>query len=146
MADQSAVSSGQSGCAARTQAGEPCGMPPMRGGAYCWNHDPTQARERAAARKLGGYNRRAPRARDAGAEPPALRSADDVLREAEEALADVKLLENTARRATAIVSVLTLALRGLEAGELEQRLEAVERLMAERADHRRAAWRATASA
>lgn len=62
-------------------------------------------------------------------ELPSLKDPDDVRRELEQTLADVKMLANSARRATAAVSVLTLALRAIEAGEWETRLTNVERML-----------------
>jgi hypothetical protein len=99
-------------------------MPALKGRNVCWNHDPSQAAERAAARKRGGRLRLTH-----ASERAPLRCAADVLREAEELLADTKQLENSGRRTTAIVGVLHLALKGLEAGEVEQRLETLEQLV-----------------
>jgi hypothetical protein len=61
-------------------------------------------------------------------ELPSLRGADDVLREVEELLRDTKAQANSARRTGALCAVLSLALRTLEVGELESRLEALEKI------------------
>lgn len=111
-------------CAAVTRAGEPCSMPPLLGRDRCFAHSPSVAVERAAARKRGGAVHAA---ENAAGEVPSLRTAADVRREAELGLRDVKLLANSARKATALVSVLSLALRILEVGEFEVRLADVER-------------------
>lgn len=120
---------GDRGCTGKTRLGKPCNMPALRGRPVCFNHDPLRARDRVAARKLGGRNRRGVSKVDATndhEEPTSLRNAEDVRREAEKLLAETKMLSNSARRTTAVVSVLTLALKGLEAGEFEERLQTLE--------------------
>jgi hypothetical protein len=124
-AQAEAVEAGR--CAASTQAGAPCAMAPLTGESHCFQHSPAKARARADARRKGGHNRRTPpSAREAGAEVPTLKTAADVLREVEEALADAKCLENSARRAAAVVGVLGLALKVHEVGAIEERLAAIE--------------------
>jgi hypothetical protein len=101
-------------------------MPALKGSApaLCWNHSPAVAAERAAARKNGGRLAVGP-----PAEIPTLRSASDVMREAEIALAEAKQLPISGRKTTAVVAVLGLALRGLEIGELETRMRNIEQLV-----------------
>lgn len=117
-------------CSAKSANGQPCGMPALKDSpdALCWNHSPSVAVARAAARRHGGrLGRLAPGAL------PTLRSASDIMREAEIALSEAKALPISPRKTAAIVAVLALALRGLEIGEMETRLENLERLAERRA-------------
>lgn len=99
-------------------------MPALQGRDVCWNHDPLKAAAREAARKSGGRLRLVP-----VGERPTLKNAADVLREAEDVLWATKALENSARRTTAIVAVLQLALRTIEVGDFADRLDALEKLV-----------------
>ncbi len=116
-------------CSATNRSGGACLMPVLNGERFCWNHSPTVAAERAAARRRGGATRVA--RESATGELPSLKSVADVRRELEQALADTKMLGNSARRATAVVSVLTLALKAIESGEWETRLANVEKILGE---------------
>lgn len=112
-------------CSARNARGEPCGAYAVDGSRFCFAHDPERAKERAEARKRGGRNRRTPK----GSAPPAtvaLRSVPDVQRLLEGLALDTLRQENSDRRTRALVAVLGLALKALETGELEARLEALE--------------------
>jgi len=99
-------------------------MPALKHSDLCWNHSPAVAAERAAARKHGGRL-----ALSAPGETPTLRSAADIMREAETALGEAKQLPISGRKTAAVVAVLGLALRGLEIGEMETRLANIERLV-----------------
>lgn len=109
-------------CAGTNAEGESCGMAPGLGSPWCFAHDPKRGRDRAKARKLGGTNRRAA----ASGQPVPLRTVGDIQAQLEQAVGDVLELENSARRAHALGSLLTLAMRALEVGELEQRIDALE--------------------
>lgn len=112
-------------CEASNTRGEPCGAFAVDGSTRCFMHDPERAGERAAARKKGGRNRLTPK----GSTPPAtvrLRTVEDVQRLLETLAGDTLRQENSARRTSAAVSVLSLALKALETGELEERLAALE--------------------
>lgn len=112
-------------CQALTKSGQPCGAKPAAGQAFCAFHDPGRAAEQAQARKRGGYNRQTPKA--AGASGPAnLRDPEAILALLEEVLADTRLQENSAQRSRTLISLALAALKALEAGELEERLAALE--------------------
>jgi hypothetical protein len=114
------------GCEAITTSGEPCQMAPLRGERFCWNHDPAHAADRAAARKRGGRN--SSRAGPVGlpVEPVRLRSVEDVRTMLEDVATETMRLANSNQRSRTLAALLGLALRTLEVGELEARLEALE--------------------
>jgi hypothetical protein len=102
----------------------------MVGRPFCFTHDPTRAVDRQAARRRGGFRTRTPVAGVEGRST--LRSVEDILALLEETLADSRLLENSAQRSKTLVSIALAALKALEIGELEERLEALERQFGER--------------
>ena len=112
-------------CQAQTKRGKPCGAKPAVGKSYCAFHDPARAAAQAQARKRGGHNRQTVKA--AGVSGPAsLRTSGDVLALLEEVLADTRKQENSAQRSRTLISLALAALKALEVGELEERLEALE--------------------
>ena len=110
-------------CQGRNRAGQPCGMTPLQGAAWCFAHSPDRAAERAVARRVGGLNRRTPKGQPGTVR---LRSVADVQTELETAYADLLVQENSHQRARTAASLLTLAIKCLEVGELEERLAAIE--------------------
>jgi hypothetical protein len=99
-------------------------MPPLRKSKWCYAHHPKKARERAAARRLGGAHRKR-----TGGDPPddvSLTTAGDIRTLLERVAVDAFALDNSAQRARALVGVATVALKGLEVGALEERIEALE--------------------
>lgn len=112
-----------------SRSGAPCGMPALKGRNLCFNHDPLAAIERGAARKRGGALRPYPARAGVTAASSSLRSAFDILREAEELLCATKELQNSARRTSAVVAVLNMSLKAIEVGEYEARLAALEQLV-----------------
>ena len=99
-------------------------MPPLRKSKWCYAHHPKKARERAAARRLGGAHRKR-----TGADAPdkiTLASTHDIRTLLERVALDALALDNSARRARALIALAQVALKGLEVGELEQRIAALE--------------------
>jgi len=113
-------------CTATTKRGTPCAAPALAGSDFCFTHDPARAQDRAAARKRGGYNRRTPKATPDDGARIHLRTVAHVQATLERALADTWAQENSANRTGGIVRIALAALRALEVGELEQRVEALE--------------------
>ncbi len=113
-------------CTATTTTGRPCQAPAQQGRPYCFAHDPDRAAERADARQRGGYNRRTPKAGDAGEYPTRLRSVADVQAVLERALADTWAQENSGSRTQALVRLAHGALKALEVGDLENRIAILE--------------------
>ncbi len=99
-------------------------MPPLQKLKRCYVHHPRFARERAAARRLGGKNRRR-----SGADPPdsvSLASVDDARQLLERATLDCLMLDNSVKRACALSGLVRVALSAIEAGATEERIEALE--------------------
>ena len=105
-------------------------MAPLRGEAWCWNHHPTNSRARAVARRRGGQNRR----RVVGDSPKQLelRSAATILALLELAVRGTLAQENSLQRSRTLGYLAGQALKAIEVGELEQRLEAMESVLGAR--------------
>ena len=116
-------------CKATTRAGDPCAMAPLEGQHYCFAHAPERAMERAKARKRGGKASATARLFRLPAAPEALRDVRAIQTVLERTVAETLVQRNSAMRSRAIGSLLLIALRGLEVGELAQRLEALEQVI-----------------
>ena len=114
-------------CKARKKNGKRCPNPASTSG-YCFTHDPARATERAAARKLGGFNRRLP-VRVSGDEAVKVESMGDVLRLINSVIGDLWLLENSSGRGRALLSAADVAMRALTQDNLEARIAALEEIM-----------------
>jgi len=124
------------GCAATNRAGAPCAAPRLVNSQWCNVHDPARARVRAEARRRGGLNRRTPRS--APPPPPgavAIRSVPTIQERLEGELADALKRENSDSRTRSVVALLTLALKCLEVGEVEERLAALEARISEQSNN-----------
>lgn len=117
-------------CEATRKNGEKCRMPPLQGSAYCWAHDPAKTRERAEARKRGGRMAHRPAGEVGDVD---LRDVAAVLALIERAVRDTLALKNSVPRNRAIGALAGAALKALEVGEMEARIEALERAMKGRA-------------
>lgn len=117
-------------CEATRKGGGQCQMPPLQGSRYCWAHDPAKGAERAKARSRGGKMATRP-AGDPG--PVELRDVASIMALIETAVRDTLKLKNTVQRNRAIGQLAGQALKALEVGEIETRLEALERAMEGRA-------------
>jgi hypothetical protein len=106
-------------------------MAPLRGSEWCWTHNPDNARERAEARKRGGSRRRTPGTLldepESQAELPrtlgdmlAVRAGIDLV------WRDTLRQENSGSRSRTLVAVLMAAMKALEVGEYEARIQALE--------------------
>ena len=125
-------------CTERRKDGNPCGMPPLADSEFCFAHDPRNRREAQAARRKGGVarqiNQRGRAAKNTGEKsgeksgnpPPLLRSVTDIQEVLEQAVGDVLALENSALRSRTLGYLSQIALRALEVGDLEARLNALE--------------------
>jgi hypothetical protein len=113
-------------CKAKTTTGQPCKAQAIKGGKFCFIHDPTQGKKRAAARKRGGQRRRTPHAGNPEFIPAQVRTIDDVLKVLDYALAEAMPLENSVQRGRLLVSIAGAFVEVIKVGELESRLEAIE--------------------
>ena len=109
-------------CTGTRRDGRPCTAMVLGGGAYCFAHDPTKAAERHAARQRGGQHR-ANLVRLRGLVPPRLISVYDRL---ETALGEVHDGTLQPGQAAAMAGLARAMVAVLQAGELEERLRALE--------------------
>ncbi len=117
-------------CRARTRRGEPCRMAPVIGSDHCFTHAPEKARDLAEARKRGGQARQTPRLFELPATPVALRDVVSVQGLLERVVHETLAQSNGHDRSRALGSLLMIALRTLEAGDLEARIVALETRLA----------------
>jgi len=117
-------------CASTNERGERCKMPPLRGADRCWVHDLSVRRERLEASARGGRNGRRSRPAPVGA--GAIESADDVLSVIERELSLLSIVDVSAGRARAVATLCRVALDALSAGDIENRLQALEALVESR--------------
>ena len=112
--------------------GEPCRAPPLRNSDFCRMHSPEHADEVAEARRLGGLRRRKEVAVAGAYDVGDLGSVVAIRRVLEIAVLDTLGLENSIARSRALAYLMSVALKALETGELEQRIEALEAVTASR--------------
>ena len=119
-------------CKATKRDGRPCQAWSVAGSEFCFWHDPARAADRARASANGGHARHGRHlvSTDDG-EPVSVADVADVLALLERAVNDVLTLENSIARARALGYLAGAALRALEVGQLEQRLEALEVILNE---------------
>jgi hypothetical protein len=110
-----------SGCEARTRAGDSCRATPLTGRPYCFTHDPEAAEVRRAARRRGGE-----RSRRRPVELVELRTPEDVRAVLERLLAETLALRNSTPRNRCAGYLLSLLLKAVEVGELEERIAELE--------------------
>lgn len=115
-------------CKADTKGGGRCPNA-ASGSGYCFTHDPARGGERAKARKRGGAHRRIGHAGNADALPKQVRTLPDVLAVLDYALAEALPLENGVQRGRLLVSIAHAFIEAIKAGEIEARLDAIERAL-----------------
>jgi hypothetical protein len=120
-------------CAAPKDDGQPCQMAPLRDGPYCFSHDPERADDAAEARRLGGLRRRKEGTIAVAYDLPGLDSVAGIRRLLDIVVTDGVGLENGIARLRILISTAVAAMNLLKAGELEDRLAAVEAAIAHRA-------------
>jgi hypothetical protein len=126
--------------------GVACRATPLRDQPFCFWHSPDHTAEAAEARRLGGLRRKRERTVAGAYAIEALDSVLAIRRLVEIATLDALGLENTLARARTLASLALVALRLLDAGELEARLETLEEAVygqeqpGQHADDRRFVW------
>jgi hypothetical protein len=113
-------------CRSKTTSGQPCQAQAIKGGKFCFTHDPAQGAARARARKIGGQRNRTPHAGRPETIPAQVRTIDDVLKVLDYALAEAMPLENSIQRGRLIVAIAGAFIEAIKTGELESRLMAIE--------------------
>ena len=106
--------------------GEPCHAPKLQEGDHCLMHSPEHAEEMAEARRLGGLRRRREGAVSGAFDFVGLETVADIRRLLEVAVLDTLGMENSIARNRTLAYLATTAIKLLEVGELEQRLESLE--------------------
>ena len=115
-------------CKAETKSGGRCPNAASATG-YCFTHDPARGGERARARKRGGAHRRIAHNGNADALPKQVRTLPDVLAVLDYALLEALPLENSIQRGRLLVSIAGAFIEAIKTGELEARLDALERAL-----------------
>jgi hypothetical protein len=124
-------------CKALKEDGGRCQSPPLLDGDFCLMHSPEHAEEMAEARRLGGLRRRREKAVSGAYDFDGLAHVAQVRRLLEIAVLDTLSLENSVARSRTLAYLAQVALKALEVGEFEDRLEALERLVAPRLEKAR---------
>jgi len=119
-------------CKGLKEDGGRCQAPPLLDGDFCLMHSPEHAEEMAEARRLGGLRRRREKAVSGAYDFEGLADVDQVRRLVEIAVLDTLALENSVARSRTLAYLAQVALKALEVGELAERIDALERLVAPR--------------
>ena len=114
-------------CSALSRAGKPCGATPMRGEAWCYQHNPNCAEQARADRIRAANTPKAPRA----PKPPEpaswhLETADDVRLLLQHVMAGLLRNQMDRNRANALCYAAQVALRAIDIAALEKRIAALE--------------------
>ena len=106
--------------------GQPCRAPPLQDSDFCLFHSPDHAKETAEARRLGGLRRRREKTVSGAYDVEGLDDVPKIRRLLEIAVLDTLSLENSVARSRTLAYLAQVALKTLEVGEFEARLEALE--------------------
>lgn len=117
-------------CPAQTAKGKPCRAPLVKGGRYCFFHDPEKAEARAAAQANGGAesrNRVGP-TKTLGAKAPAVDvTTEGKVRElVQETIDQVRRGELSSNAGNVVGQLLSVALRALKQDELHKKVQDLE--------------------
>jgi len=106
--------------------GELCGAAPLRDAQFCLWHSPEHAKEVQESRRLGGLRRKREVLTSGAYELQGLETVAGVRRLLEIAVLDTLALENSISRNRTLAYLVMAALKALEAGDMEQRIAALE--------------------
>ena len=109
--------------------GRPCRAVRLHGSDYCFFHDPTKAAERTAARRTGGLHGRA------AVLPPdtpsrSVKTAADVIDLLSETINQVRVRAVDPRVGNCVGYLAGIILKAVEQGDMEERLAALEAIIA----------------
>lgn len=96
---------------------------------YCFWHDPATAKQRAEARKRGGFNRRVIKRTEHKHHP--IKSIKDVNEILESAINEARTLGSSQSQLRTLGYLCQIARKGQELGSLEERVCAIEKIMEE---------------
>lgn len=116
-------------CPVRLPSGELCKAPPVSDSDYCIMHSPEHAKEIQEARRLGGLRRKREVAVSGAYDFEGLETVGDIRRIIEIAVLDTLGMENSLARSRTLAYLAQVALRTLEVGELEERIELLEQIV-----------------
>jgi len=119
-------------CNAETGEGAPCRQAPLQYREYCFWHDPEHAGEAMEARRLGGLRRRREKTVAVAYDLEGLATLDQIRRLVEIAVTDTLGLENSIARSRVLAYLAQVALKVVEAAELQERVAALETAMGSR--------------
>ena len=124
-------------CQAVKDDGSRCEAPPLVDEDYCFWHSPKHAEEVAEAGRLGGLRRRREKAVAAAYDLVGLATLDQIRRLVEIAGMDTLGLENSIARSRVLAYLAQVALRVVEAADLQERVIALETAVGPRLAGRR---------
>jgi len=104
-------------------------MAPLADSDYCWAHDPENAAAAAEARRVGGMRRRREATLAGAYDLTALDTVGGVRRVIDIVLVDTLSLDNGVPRNRTLLAAAMAALKALETGELQDRVEALEAIV-----------------
>lgn len=113
-------------CAFRLPSGEPCRAAPLKDGDFCLMHSPEHAQEVQEARRLGGLRRKREATLSGAYDFEGLETVSGIRRLVEVAAMDTLGMENSISRNRTLAYLAQVALRTLEAGDLEERITVLE--------------------
>jgi len=119
-------------CKAIKEDGSRCQAAPLQDSDFCLFHSPDHAKEAAEARRLGGLRRRKEKTVAGAYDIEGLDDVAKIRRLLEIAVFDTLALENSVARSRTLAYLAQVALKTLEVGEFEARLEALEATMGPR--------------
>jgi hypothetical protein len=119
-------------CKERGKSGDPCGAPPLQDRDFCLFHDPEHADAVAEARKVGGGRRRREATVAVAYDFAGLDTVPGIRRLLDVAALDTLAADNTPNRARTLAYIAQIAMRLLEVGDLEERLQQVEQALGPR--------------
>ena len=119
-------------CRAVTSTGSPCRQAPQLDSDLCFWHDPTNEKEAAEARRLGGLNRKRAYTLQEVYDVEGLETVAELRRILQVALIGELGLENSHNRSRTLIALVSTAARLHEVGELEARVEELEGVLGQR--------------
>ncbi len=105
--------------------GKKCQAYAIKDSEYCFFHNPESAKKRAEARKKGGFNRRVLKSTRHEYHP--IKTVNDVNAILESAINEACSLESSQSQLRILAYLCQIALKGQELGNLEERLNALEK-------------------
>jgi hypothetical protein len=121
-------------CQGKKANGDACRTHPLVDGDWCLMHDPDKQEEADEARRLGGVRRRRERVVQGAYDYEGLGTIEGIRRVLDIAVADTLGLENGVQRSRTLIAGAQAAAKLLETGELADRIEALEEVLADRKD------------